>query len=98
MGDSQKAIENMKGSVETASIQLGSALAPAVTDAANAVGDAADKFAQLDEGQQKLVIGAAATGIGAPSMVSDADESATSAAGARFTGESERRARSAAPG
>jgi len=59
MGDGQRALENMKGSVETAAIQLGTVLAPTVTDVANKVGDAADAFSALDENQQKTVIGAA---------------------------------------
>lgn len=57
MGDTQRSIEEMNGAIETASIQVGSALAPAVTDAAEAVGGAADAFSQMDEGTQQTVIG-----------------------------------------
>ena len=57
MGDTERSIEEMNGAIETASIQVGSALAPAVTDAAEAVGGAADAFSQMDEGTQQTVIG-----------------------------------------
>ena len=57
MGDTQRSIENMNGAIETASIQVGSALAPAVTDVANAVGGAAQSFSEMDEGTQQAVIG-----------------------------------------
>lgn len=57
MGETERSIENMNGAIETASIQVGSALAPAVTDAANAVGGAAESFSDLDEGTQQAVIG-----------------------------------------
>ena len=56
MGDTQCTIENMNGAIETASISVGSALAPAVTDAANAVNDAAESFNSLDEGTQKYIV------------------------------------------
>jgi TP901 family phage tail tape measure protein len=66
MGDSQRALENMSGSLETAGIQLGEAIAPSVVDVANKVGDLADKFSGLDAGQQKTIVTmlavAAATG------------------------------------
>lgn len=57
MGETERSIEEMNGAIETASIQVGSALAPAVTDAAEAVGGAADAFSQMDEGTQQTVIG-----------------------------------------
>ena len=57
MGDTQRSIEEMNGAIETASIQVGGALAPAVTDVANAVGGAAESFSQMDEGTQQAVIG-----------------------------------------
>lgn len=60
MGDSAKAIEEMKGAIETAAIRLGTALAPTVTDVAKAVGDAAEAFSGLDEGTQRIIVGAAA--------------------------------------
>lgn len=57
MGDTQRSIEEMNGAIETASIQVGGALAPAVTDVANAVGGAAESFSQMDEGTQQAVVG-----------------------------------------
>lgn len=57
MGESQSAIEQMNGAIETASINVGDALAPAVTDAANAVGEAAHSFSSLDDGTQKAIVG-----------------------------------------
>lgn len=57
MGDTQRSIEEMNGAIETASIQVGGALAPAVTDVANAVGGAAESFSEMDDGTQQAVIG-----------------------------------------
>ena len=57
MGETQRSIEEMNGAIETASIQVGGALAPAVTDVANAVGGAAESFSQMDEGTQQAVVG-----------------------------------------
>lgn len=57
MGDTERSIEEMNGAIETASIQVGGALAPAVTDVANAVGGAAEAFGQMDEGTQQAVVG-----------------------------------------
>lgn len=57
MGDTQRSIEEMNGAIETASIQVGGALAPAVTDVANAVGGAAESFSEMDEGTQRAVVG-----------------------------------------
>ncbi len=66
MGESERAIENMKGAVETAAITLGTELAPIVTDVANGVSDAAEAFGEMDESQQKMLITAVAVvaGIG----------------------------------
>lgn len=57
MGDTQRSIEEMNGAIETASIQVGGALAPAVTDVANAFGGAAESFSDMDEGTQQAVVG-----------------------------------------
>lgn len=57
MGDTERSIEEMNGAIETASIQVGGALAPAVTDVANAVGGAAESFSEMDEGTQQAVVG-----------------------------------------
>lgn len=59
MGDSQRAIEEMNGAIETAAINAGTVLTPAVTDAANAVGGAAQAFSEMDEGTQRAAIGVA---------------------------------------
>lgn len=56
MGETERAMEEMKGAVETAAIQLGTALAPAVTAAAEAVGEAAEAFSSMDEGAQRMVV------------------------------------------
>ena len=57
MGETQRSIEEMNGAIETASIQVGSALAPSITSAANAAGDAAESFSEMDEGTQQAVVG-----------------------------------------
>lgn len=57
MGDTERSIEEMNGAIETAAIQVGGALAPAVTDVANAVGGAAESFSEMDEGTQQAVVG-----------------------------------------
>ena len=57
MGDSQAAIEEMNGAVETAAINIGGALAPMVRDAAGAVGDAASAFSGLDAETQQMAVG-----------------------------------------
>ena len=60
------AIEKMKGSLETAGLALGQALAPAVTKVAGVVNDLADGFTKLPESAQTTiaVIGAAAAAAG----------------------------------
>lgn len=70
MGDTERTIENMNGAIETASISVGSALAHAVTDAANAVGGAADKFNSLDEGTQSAIVGFAGVAAAAGPVLS----------------------------
>lgn len=60
MGDSARAIEEMKGAVETAAIKIGTALAPTVTEIAGIVGDAAEAFSGMSEEEQHNVIQTAA--------------------------------------
>lgn len=60
MGDSARAIEEMKGAVETAAIKIGTALAPTVTEIAGIVGDAAEAFSSMSEEEQHNVIQTAA--------------------------------------
>lgn len=69
MGDSARAIEEMKGAVETAAIQIGTALAPVVTDVAGAVGSLAESFSELDSETQKMVVGFAAAAAAAGPVV-----------------------------
>ena len=60
MGESARAIEEMKGAVETAAIKIGTALAPTVTEIAGIVGDAAEAFSSMSEEEQHNVIQTAA--------------------------------------
>lgn len=70
MGDSARKIEEMKGAVETAAIQIGTALAPVVTDVAGAVGSLAESFSELDPETQKMVVGLAAAAVAAGPVIS----------------------------
>lgn len=58
MGEGQRAIEEMKGAIETAAIKIGTLLSPVIVNVAGVVGDAAEKFANMDEGTQKAVVAA----------------------------------------
>lgn len=60
MGESERAIEEMNGQIETASIKLGQALAPVVSDVAEMVGNAAEEFSELSDEEQGNVIATAA--------------------------------------
>lgn len=60
MGDSQRTIEEMNGAIETASIQIGTSLAPVVTDAAGVAGEAAEAFAGMSEEEQRNAVATAA--------------------------------------
>lgn len=70
MGETERAMEEMRGAVETAAIQLGTALAPAVTAAAEAVGDAAEAFSSMDGETQRMVVGIAAAAAAAGPLLS----------------------------
>lgn len=70
MGETERAVEEMRGAVETAAIQLGTALAPAVTEAAEAVGDAAEAFSSMDGETQRMVVGIAAAAAAAGPLLS----------------------------
>lgn len=81
MGEGSRAIEEMKGSLETAAITIGQTLAPVITKVAEFVTELANKFSALPEGVQTgivafagiiavlgpllIVIGKVATGISA---------------------------------
>ena len=57
MQDNTKgAIEQMKGSLETAGIKLGTVLAPAITEIANDVTDLANKFSELNPETQTMIV------------------------------------------
>lgn len=64
--NAKSAVEQMVGSMETAAIKVEESFAPTITNIANAIGDLADKFAQLSPEQQdfyvKLLLGIAAAG------------------------------------
>lgn len=60
LGPLQKSIENMKGSIETASIAIGETMAPYIQKAAEFVGSLANKFAEASPTVQKFVLIAAA--------------------------------------
>lgn len=57
MGNSQRTLEEMAGAIETAAIQVGTAIAPAVTSFAEGISKAAEAFSELDEGQQSAILG-----------------------------------------
>lgn len=54
-GDLSWALENMQGSLESAGIAFGTALAPAVEVVAGVVGDAAEAFSSLSPGAQTAI-------------------------------------------
>lgn len=56
MSDTSRAIEEMKGSLETAAITIGNALAPAVEKVAEFISNLADKFSSLPSGVQTAIV------------------------------------------
>lgn len=56
MGEGELAMEQLKGSIETALITIGTQLAPVVTDIVNGFTDLVNKFGELDEETQKTII------------------------------------------
>lgn len=64
MGESERAIEEMNGAIETAGIQIGQALAPVVRDVAETVGVAAEEFSELSDEEKCNVIATAAVVAG----------------------------------
>lgn len=56
MGDTNRSIEQMKGSLETAGIALSTILNPIVRDVANKIQDLANKFTSLPAPVQKVVL------------------------------------------
>ena len=71
MGEGSLAIEEMKGSLETAAITIGSKLAPVITKVAEFITDLVNKFSALPEGVQTaiVVIGAIITVLGPLLMI-----------------------------
>ena len=56
MGPTEKAMEQMKGSLETAAIQIGTALIPTIQKLAGFVSDLAAKFSALSPAQQQTIL------------------------------------------
>lgn len=65
MGSTGRAIENMKGSIETAAITIEGALAPTVTDVANKITELVNAFTNLPASTQKAIIGLGGVAIAA---------------------------------
>ncbi|MBE6721934.1 MAG: phage tail tape measure protein [Ruminococcaceae bacterium] len=59
-GNTKGAIEQMKGSLETAAIKIQTALAPTITKIATLIGKLVDKFSALSAGQQQQIVKIAA--------------------------------------
>jgi TP901 family phage tail tape measure protein len=56
MGEGEKAIEEMKGSLETAAITIGSKLAPVITKVVEFITDLVNKFSALPNGVQTAIV------------------------------------------
>lgn len=56
MGDGSRAIEELKGSLETAAIQIGDTLAPIVQKVAELITALVNKFSALPEGVQQVIV------------------------------------------
>lgn len=56
MGEGEKAIEEMKGSLETAAITIGSKLAPVITKVVKFITDLVNKFSALPSGVQTAIV------------------------------------------
>ncbi len=69
-GNTTGAIEQMKGSLETAAIKIQTALAPSITKAAKGVEELADKFSKLSSSQQQAIVKIAGiVAIAAPALI-----------------------------
>ena len=56
MGEGSKAIEELKGSLETAGIVIGDTIAPVIKELAEFISDLANKFSSLPSGVQKAIV------------------------------------------
>ena len=56
MSDGSRAIEELKGSLETAAIQIGDTLAPIVQKVAELITALVNKFSALPEGVQQVIV------------------------------------------
>ncbi len=56
MGDGSRAIEELKGSLETAGIQIGDTLAPIIQKLAEIITNLVNKFSALPEGVQQAIV------------------------------------------
>ena len=56
MGEGSRAIEELKGSLETAGIIIGDTLAPVIKELAEFITDLVNKFSQLSSGTQQAII------------------------------------------
>lgn len=56
MGNTSKAIEEMKGSLETAAITIGDKIAPVIRKVAEFITDLANKFSALPDGVQAVIV------------------------------------------
>ncbi len=59
-GNTKGAIEQMKGSIETAAIKLQQVMAPTITKIAQSVEEAVNKFSKLSSSQQEMIVKIAA--------------------------------------
>lgn len=57
MGNTHRAIQELKGSVDTAGIEIGNVLAPGIHNAAVAIKDLVNKFTALPDGTKKAIVG-----------------------------------------
>lgn len=56
MGEGSKAIEELKGSLETAGIVIGDTIAPVIKELAEFISDLVNKFSSLPSGVQKAIV------------------------------------------
>lgn len=57
MGNTHRAVEELRGSLDTAGIEIGKVIAPSIHDAAVTIKDLVNKFTDLPEGTKKAIVG-----------------------------------------